>query len=296
MERFRVLAVMAIVGMALGGCATNQASPSPEPRDAAATPEARAKAAKGQVLWSGDAEAPAAQQWGTLFTRAPNCGRTPKEVPGYSERVRTNPAPVQGSYAYKSTVTDGYDCWHERTELSQGPDKQYYAGQENWEAFSLMLSPGFNVNYSGGGHRILYQHKQVGLSEGGGPPMTINVARGVYRMTTQGPNGFSNKNRDTIGPAARGKWARFVLHTKYSATNAGLIELWSDAPGGPGGPLVHVVSRSKPTLFLDDGRPAPVRVSMGLYRESAGTAGTQWVAHDGLTVGTTRAVVEARAF
>jgi hypothetical protein len=39
MKRFRVLTVMAIVGIALGGCA-NQASPSPEPRDAAATPDA----------------------------------------------------------------------------------------------------------------------------------------------------------------------------------------------------------------------------------------------------------------
>jgi hypothetical protein len=39
MKRFRVLTVMAIVGLALGGCA-NQASPSPEPRDAAATLDA----------------------------------------------------------------------------------------------------------------------------------------------------------------------------------------------------------------------------------------------------------------
>ena len=39
MGRFRVLAVMAIVGIALGGCA-NQASPSPEPGNVAATPDA----------------------------------------------------------------------------------------------------------------------------------------------------------------------------------------------------------------------------------------------------------------
>jgi hypothetical protein len=39
MERFRVLTVMAIVGIALGGCA-NQASPSPEPGNVAATPDA----------------------------------------------------------------------------------------------------------------------------------------------------------------------------------------------------------------------------------------------------------------
>jgi parallel beta helix pectate lyase-like protein len=39
MGRFRVLAVMAIVGMALGGCA-NQAYPSPEPRAKAAPPPA----------------------------------------------------------------------------------------------------------------------------------------------------------------------------------------------------------------------------------------------------------------
>jgi hypothetical protein len=256
---------------------------------------APADAAEGRVLWSGDAEAPAAQQWGRLYTRPPNCGMTPKEVPGYSQRVRTNPAPVQGNYAYKSTVTDGYNCWHERTELSQAgsTSRQYFAGQENWEAFSVMLSPGFNVNYSGGGHRTLYQHKQVG-NVGSGPPMSLNVANGSYRMTTRGP--ISNRHRDTVGPAVPGRWVKFVVHTKYSATSSGLIELWSDAPGGPGGPLVRVVSRNKPTLFLDGGRPAPIRVNMGLYRESAGTDGTQWVAHDGLTVGTTRAVVEGRAF
>jgi hypothetical protein len=39
MERLRVLTVMAIVGIALGGCA-NQASPSPESGNLAATPDA----------------------------------------------------------------------------------------------------------------------------------------------------------------------------------------------------------------------------------------------------------------
>ena len=68
---------------------------------------------------------------GALLQRAPQNGIAPNDHNGYHARVTSNPTPIQGDYAYKERVDDSYDCWQERTELSQTRDdsKQFRAGR-----------------------------------------------------------------------------------------------------------------------------------------------------------------------
>ena len=272
---------------------TDYAPDDPSVQDAPPAPS-------GTILWSGDGENPTNQDWSRIFTKAPYCGATPQggiapnNHGGYHTRVTSNPTPLQGSYAYKEVVDDSIDCWQERTELSQKEDaRQFHPGDENWEAFGVWLGPDFDINRDMKGASTTFQHKPVPSNN---PTTSIKIANGDWYWVTQGGTATNtHQTKDVIAPATRGVWYRFVLHTKYTSSEDGLTELYSDAPGGPGGPIELVGSRTKPTLWETSSGSSSIRVNMGFYRES-GDNGTETLAHDGYTVGTTREIVERSAF
>jgi hypothetical protein len=254
----------------------------------------------GQILWSGDGEHPTGQDYSNIYTKAPYCNATPQNgiAPnnhnGYHARVTSNPTPIQGDYALKGRVDDSYDCWQERTELSHTRDesKQFRAGDENWQAVGIWLGPDFRVGRDPNGASTLFQHKPVPSNQ---PNMSLKVGNGNWIWQTRGPS-TASKDADTVAAATTGEWYKFVFHTRFStsATN-GLTEIYSDAPGGPGGPIVFVKSYHKPTLMGTATNPSRIRLNMGFYRE-ASDSGVETFAHDGYTVGTTRAIVEQSAF
>jgi hypothetical protein len=96
----------------------------------------------------------------------------------------------------------------------------------------------------------------------------------------------------TIGPAQQGVWAKFTLHTKYQKNGTGLTEVYSDVPGGPGGPIVLVKSLNKPTMWNNS---ESIRPNYGYYREEE-FSGKETFGQDGFTVATTREAAEASAF
>ena len=161
------------------------------------------------------------------------------------------------------------------------------------EAFGIWLGPDFDINRDMKGASTTFQHKPVPSNN---PTTSIKIANGDWYWVTQGGTATNtHQTKYVIAPATRGVWYRFVLHTKYTSSEDGLTELYSDAPGGPGGPIELVGSRTKPTLWETSSGSSSIRVNMGFYRES-GDNDTETLAHDGYTVGTTREIVERSAF
>jgi hypothetical protein len=252
----------------------------------------------GQVLWKGDGERPTNEDWTSIFTKAPFCGARPQgglagsDHNGYHTRVQSNPTPIQGNYALKGKVDDSIDCFQERTEISQqGVDsKLYHPNSENWQAFGVWLGPDYQISGTLSGASTHYQHKPIPSDN---PNLSLKVGQGIWQWTSQGGSPSSpNQQKSIVGPATNGEWHRFVIHTKFSSGSGGVVELYSDVPGGPGGPIVHVGTRNQPTMYTNS---EAIRANMGYYRKSE-NSGTETFAHDGFVVGTTRAVVEAHAF
>jgi hypothetical protein len=93
-------------------------------------------------------------------------------------------------------------------------------------------------------------------------------------------------------------WTKWAMHVKFTNTQTGFFEVFSDVPNGAGGSLKQVVNlHNRPTLFTTPhcGKPDNASTRIGLYRNVKNT-GNVWVANDSYTVGTTREIVEAEAF
>jgi len=254
----------------------------------------------GEVLWTGDGENATNQDWTDIHTKKPYCGVTPQSgiAPnnhgGYHSRVTSNPAPMQGAYAYRVKVDDSYDCFQERTELSQlgsNNPKQFNPGDENYEAFGIYLLADYNSADGCSGARTSFQHKPVPSDN---PTTSLKACNNTWQWTTQGGSPTNpDKHTDTIGPVTEGTWCRFLLHTKYTTSAAsGLTEVWSDIDNGCNGTLTLQGSRAKPTLYNNS---TAIRVNMGLYRE-ASDSGTETLSNDGYAVGTTPEIVTEHAF
>ena len=256
----------------------------------------------GDILWTGDGENPTNTDWAQIFTKTPYCGANaqsglaPDDHEGYHSRVSSDPAPLQGAYALKGKVDDSYECFQERTEVSQNgdPSKQFLPDGENWQAFGIWLGSDFQVEKAAQGAHLLFQHKPIPSSN---PTATIVVDSGLWKWKTDG-GPTDNPVTTTIGAATQQQWCKFVIHTRYEYDDTGLSELYSDVPGGCGGPIELIASRNEPTLWTATspwGQTERIRVNMGYYRDVS-YSDTETFAHDGYTVGTTKAVVEANAF
>jgi len=117
--------------------------------------------------------------------------------------VTSNPTPLQGNYAYKGKVDDTYECFQERTELSQNGDdaRQFREGEENWQAFAIWLGPDFDINRDGTGAHVLFQHKPAPSDN---PTSAIVVDNGLWKWKTQGGSPTApQKVTTTAGPASR---------------------------------------------------------------------------------------------
>jgi hypothetical protein len=98
------------------------------------------------------------------------------------------------------------------------------------------------------------------------------------------------------GPARSGRWVKFTLHVNFSADPAsGFVELWGNPAGGE---VVRLLAKTRTYTMKNDsaGRPQPLHVRIGIYRNPSGPFGTETVYYDGFTVATTRGAAEANAF
>jgi hypothetical protein len=207
---------------------------------------------------------------------------------------------MQGTYSYKGKVDDSYDCFQERTELTQSDvGKRFYEGEENWEAFGIWIGQDMNITRDVGGPSTMFQHKPVPSNN---PNTSIKIGSSIFQWTTQGGTDANpTKDAVTVGNITKGEWHRFIVHTKYEKDNTGMNELFSDVPGGPGGSFVQIgTTQNKPTMFTTDQQGNTlsgnsIRVNSGFYRD-ASDSGTESFAQDGYTVGSTCSVVAQNAF
>ena len=86
-------------------------------------------------------------------------------------------------------------------------------------------------------------------------------------MDDNGTGSAANKDTDVAVSAATGSVVQVcVPHQIRGQRHYGLTEVYSDAPGGPGGPISYLShSYHKPTLMSNT---SAIRLNMGFYRES----------------------------
>ena len=284
---FAVLVLAAVAASASSGCG-----------DAAPGERRHAPAARhGDVIWRGDAEQPLVQQWAEYST-GPHCAQT-SDLVSRDSRVRRTRSSAQGRFAYRSVITDGTDCYGERSEIGQAlPSRGSFTearlfrdGDRRWISFQIRLGPRFPV---GTRHwNVVAQWKQLAVA---GVPRTpvlaLEVRDRTYLLDNTGPAGGTSI---PLAAATTRRWTRFTLHVRFSPDPAvGFAEIWSDSGGG----RLRPVLRRTPMSTLgrsSDGAPVPSAARIGIYRNPR-IDGSAQVLYDGYTVARTRKAAEANAF
>jgi hypothetical protein len=284
-----LLAVGIVVGL-LTGCGDHHTTP---------------KTAAGRVLWTADAERPAAAEWASSRADPPGPAPCPYSAPPdltSTTHIRRVTDPVaQGRYAYAITTAHGDDCDGERAELGQAnpsragfADRLFHEGDDRFISFQVRLASNFDVNVDT--WRVIAQFHQPG-GKLGPPPLALQVTGGDFVLYKADANVDSG---DTIpiwrAPAQKDRWVKFTLHVKFSPDPAvGLVELWGNPAGGPVRlllPQTHTYTTKKDA----GGTAVPLHARIGIYRNPDGGFGTETAYFDGYTVATSRAAAEANAF
>jgi hypothetical protein len=284
--------LVAFIAAVLGGCGEKRMAPKPQ-------------AAPGRVLWTADAERPAAAEWASSRAdRGPHepCPYdAPPDLTSTNRITRTAAVKAQGTYSYKIETAAGDDCDGERAELGQGnpsrdgfEDTLFHDGDERWISFQVRLAGNFDVTVDT--WRVIMQLHQPG-GELGPPPLALQVTGGDFVLYKGDANAESG---GTIpmwrAPARTGRWVRFTLHVKFSADpDTGFVELWGNPAGGPVKP---VLARTSTYTMKKDARgiAVPLHARIGIYRDPDGGFGTETAYFDGFTAATSRAAAEANAF
>jgi hypothetical protein len=288
--RARGFALVAFIAAVLGGCGEERKASKPS--------------ASGRVLWTADAERPAAAEWASSRADPGPQEPCPYDAPpdlAAPGVKRTQASVSQGRFAYAITTKAGDDCDGERAELGQGnpsrdgfEDRLFHDGDERWISFQVRLAANFDVNVDT--WRVIMQLHQPG-GELGPPPLALQVTDGEFVLYKGDANVESG---DTIpmwrAPARTGRWVRFTLHVKFSADpDTGFVELWGNPAGGAVRPLLARTSTY--TMKRDaSGVAVPLHARIGIYRNPAGGFGTETAYFDGFTAATSRAAAEANAF
>lgn len=257
------------------------------------------------VLWTADAERPAAAEWASSRADPSRTAPCPYSAPPdlrSSNHIRriSDPA-AQGRYAYAITTSPGDDCDGERAELGDAnpsragfADRLFHDGDERYISFQVRLGSNFDVNVNT--WRVIAQFHQPG-GELGPPPLALQVTNGDFVLYKGDANVSSGSTIPVWrAPAQTGRWVKFTLHAKFSADpSVGFLELW----GNPAGGAVRLLLPKTPTYTMKKdaaGTAAPLHSRIGIYRNPAGNFGTETAYFDGFTVATSRAAAEANAF
>lgn len=262
------------------------------------------KPAPGRVLWTADAERPAAAEWASSRADPPGPAPCPYSAPPdlSAPGVRRVAAPVaQGRFAYAITTSHGDSCDGERAELGQGnpsragfEDRLFHEGDERWISFQVRLAANFDIHVDT--WRVIVQFHQPG-GELGPPPLALQVTNGNFVLYKGDANAESGSTIPIWrAPAHTGRWVKFTLHVKFSPDPAaGFVELF----GNPEGDAVRALLPTTPTYTMKkdaSGVAVPLHARIGIYRNPGGGFGTETAYFDGFTVATSRAAAEANAF
>lgn len=112
-----------------------------------------------------------------------------------------------------------------RAELTADFDP---VGAERWYGFSIYLPATWVPDQAAEIVTQWHQHWDIGSS----PPLSILTRKGQWEISQnwEGPY-FSST---PIGAYETGKWTDWVLHVKWSAGEAGILDIWKDGKPVPG--------------------------------------------------------------
>jgi len=233
-----------------------------------AAPAPTASSAPGSLSFLGDAETGNTSQWCDAHSAV---------------GLTTVTSPVRdGRYAYRTEVRDGAQVYGtERSELANGPSlcgkDTYTVGEENFTALSVRPAADF-PKYSHWSLVAQFKGPHTGT-----PPLQISLINDTWAVLGSGR--VSPRPRWTVGALERGAWNDFVIHAKWSPDpKVGWFAVYYQ------GQLV-VPKTSTATMYLDDGVPTPLFLSVGQYRDTAPTSGTAVLHVDAVKVGSTLAAV-----
>jgi Polysaccharide lyase/Ca-dependent carbohydrate-binding module xylan-binding len=285
---------------------TTDTAPAPAPApDAAPAP---APAGAGNVVWAADGERTLASEWatGNAFDVNDSKGTSTLSPQWAADtRVRRVTSPVaQGSWAYSITVRgsdrDAYTRSAQRTELGQsnsprtmsdGVDRQMYAGQERWIALQLCIP----ADYPSPRWNTLVQLKGEGRGNG---PLGIywENRRLVLKKSDSQIYGSTDVSTVWAAPAAtlRERWVKLMVHVNWSTGGDGGYELLGDLADGLGFRRLKAFTPGWTLKYGSDGGAASVGARIGIYREAVGQDTTAYF--DGFNVAATRVDASLRAF
>lgn len=243
----------------------------------------------GAVIYKADAERAFTREW-SGFTAA-----------GAERFTRVTSPRAQGAYAWRVDLHDGdpgyvngdpgQGNFPERSEMNAHYDHQLFQeNQERFISFQIYLPKSYPLDDN---HRQTIFQTKWGCN---GPPISLEVTAGVWRVVRQQDNVCSNSNPTNLRsvPAIKGQWARFTFHIKFSPNpDVGFVKVYANVGDGVNRTIQPKTFTS--TMKQSNGAARPLGIQTGYYRW-VGQTGDTFVVLDGLTVATTRAEAEANAF
>ena len=262
--------------------------------------------ARAAIVWTGDAEQPASEQWASAAANGPACNSAPPDLRTASIRQVASPYPVaQGQYSYRFQVSDGDYCYGARAELGQGnppnprdPNRYFDAGQERWISFQAYLPDDYQLDDPLGESTGMLQIKQEGAD--GQPALGIGNGEGYLclyldSMVDEQFSPHCGNGYYDLGQPAKNAWIKLTLQVWFSTTHKGFVQVWGDLDDGNGFRLLLPRVDAPTMKAYSNGDPIPSQARIGIYR-SLSIQGTEDLYIDGFTVATDRASAEDNAF
>jgi hypothetical protein len=258
------------------------------------------------VIWTGDAEQPASEQWASSAANGAACDSAPPNMTTTSIQRVAAPSPVaQGKYSYHFQVSDGEDCFGARAELGQGnppdprdPDRYFYAGQNRWISFQAYLPDDFQLDDPLGQSTGLMQLKQQGAD--GQPALGIGNGEGylclyISSMVLRHFSPHCGDGYYDLGQPSKDTWIKLTLHVYFSPTGRGLVAVYGDLGDGLGYRELLAPVHAPTMKAYSNGDAIPSQARIGIYRSLA-IRGTEDLYSDGFTVATDQTSAEDNAF
>jgi hypothetical protein len=176
-------------------------------------------------------------------------------------RFELRPGDVQDSSGYLANRVEVYGrtATPMSTPASQWPDP---VGSVRWYTLSLYVPSDF-VTATDSTWLTFTQWK--GLN-GGSPPVALEIKRDHLRLGGTRTNEGLLPNDGDLGQVAKGSWTTLAVGLSLSTdSNTGWVEVLRD--GHAVLPRTHVA-----TMDLIDGRPDPIYLKQGIYRDPSWTS------------------------
>ena len=252
---------------------------------------------RGRVLWKADAQSPLVDEWAEYST-AFHCGRLTTAVRGDPRAKRLAGPTMAGAEVYEFTVSDGDDCYGERSEVGQAlPSRADFShsrlfndGDDRWISFAV--KPGRDFPTTTRHWNVIAQWKQLAV-----PGQVLCCPILALELRNERYNLASDGEIVWRGPRAlRARWARFSLHIKFSpVASIGFVEIWGGDPNVRGMRRLLTRTHMQTLSRTVAGTTVPSHARIGIYRDPT-ISGTAHLYYDGYTVATTRQAAERNAF